>query len=262
MTEPSTIVDLREAHDHSLLAEVYNKLYLTHFPIPEEQETLEQYTQRLFGPYAPAPQPEVHLAVIGHDLHYPDRRVLQGFALFELYRESRCGLLTYIAVPEEMRGKGIGKKLILFVKQTLTRRVRELSNEQAELRGMFAECHKPECVDRAAEPIDPDVRLKTMEAFGAALTPIDYVQPELQEGGERSSRLLFVTFSTDSFVPPTHFSARVLIDFWTEFYGSLGVEGIDTDEDYVRMQSQALAGGERDRFLRYPIRVVGITSSP
>jgi hypothetical protein len=65
---PLQCVDLRDQGDPALLAEVYSQLYLPHFTIAEEQETLEQYSERLYGAQADAPQPETHIAVAGEHL--------------------------------------------------------------------------------------------------------------------------------------------------------------------------------------------------
>lgn len=59
------IVDLRETRDEGLLEQAYRELYLKCFTDPNEQEDLEQYRQRLFGPQQPIPQPVTHFLVAG-----------------------------------------------------------------------------------------------------------------------------------------------------------------------------------------------------
>lgn len=241
------LVDLRGHSDESLLAEVYHQLYLPHFTTPEEQESLEQYAQRLYGPQEEEPQPEMHLVVAGENLHDPASRVLLGFLIFEFYKQSRCGLLTFMAVKADKRSKGMGRQLVDFCRRTLAPR---------GVQGLFGECHKPECVDKDKEPIDPEVRLKVMSSLGASLVPVPYVQPELQEGAGRSNLLLFITFALEGYQPPERIPAQVVIDFWTEFYAALGVENVRADEDYVAMCAQAQFGGEPDGFAHYPMQVV------
>ena len=234
------IIDLRDNHDWGLLQQVYKDLYLACFTDPDEQEDLEQYRERLFDAQKPSPQPKTHFLVAGERLSDPEMRAISGMLIFELYRESSCGLLTYLAVAPAGRGRGLGRML--------TRRAIEiLSEECAEtggLRAVFAETHDPALIDPADDAMSPRDRIEVMKRLGARLVPVRYVQPELRPGDGRSRKLLLITFPIDPHQPPS-VSGRALLDFMHEFYRALGVVRSLDDADYQTMQrdvAEVLAG--------------------
>ena len=225
------IIDLRDNHDGDLLQQVYKDLYLACFTDPDEQEDLEQYRERLFDAQKPSPQPETHFLVAGERLSDPEMRAISGMLIFELYRESSCGLLTYLAVAPADRSRGLGRML--------TRRAIEiLSEECAEtggLRAVFAETHDPALIDPADDAMSPRDRIEVMKRLGARLVPVRYVQPELRPGDGRSRKLLLITFPIDPHQPPS-VSGRALLDFMHEFYRALGAAKPLEDADYQTMQ--------------------------
>ncbi len=224
------IIDLRDTRDQSLLEQVYNELYLVCFTDPDEQEDLEQYRERLFGEQKPPPQPKTHFLIAGERLNDPETRSLEGMLIFELYRESSCGLLTYLAVAPAGRGRGLGRTLmrraieILFVECAVS----------GGLRSVFAETHDPALIDPADDAMSPHVRIEVMKRLGARHVPIRYVQPELRPGDGRSRKLLLITFPFDPDQPP-RVSGRALLGFMHEFYRALGVANPLDDVDYRGM---------------------------
>lgn len=227
------IVDLRDCRDLSLLAQVYNNLYLACFTDPDEQEDLEQYRSRLFDPQLPPPQPKTHFLVAGERLNDPTARVIHGMMIFELYRESQCGLLTYLAVAPHSRGQGLGRTL-------MRRAIETLSAECASaggLRAIFAETHDPALIDPADDAMSPRDRIEVMKRLGARHVPIRYVQPELRPGDGRSRKLLLITFPLGG-VPNTasFLSSGVVLGFLHEFYRALGVSHPEADPDYLDIQ--------------------------
>lgn len=234
------IIDLRDNHDGELLQQVYQDLYLACFSDPDEQEDLEQYRERLFDAQKPSPQPKTHFLVAGERLSDPATRVILGMQIFELYRESSCGLLTYLAVAPAGRGRGLGRML-------LRRAIEILLKECAEsggLRAVFAETHDPALIDPADDAMSPRDRIEVMKRLGAQLVPVRYVQPELRPGDGRSRKLLFITFPMCA-DQPSCVSGRALLDFMHEFYRALGVAKPLDDADYQTMQrdvAEVLAG--------------------
>lgn len=225
------IIDLRETRDRSLLEQVYRELYLACFVDPDEQEDLQQYCDRLFGPLKPQPQPVTHFLVAGERLNDPAARVLDGMMIFELYRESGCGLLTYLAVAPHTRGKGLGRRLLRSAIAILSREC------QGGLRAIFAETHNPEMIDAAQDTMSPHARIEIMQRLGARHVPVTYVQPELRPGDGRSYKLLLITFPI---VPdqPHVVPAEVLLSFLDEFYRALGVAAPQLDTDYLAIKSE------------------------
>ena len=230
------IIDLRDNHDGDLLQQVYKDLYLACFTDPDEQEDLEQYRERLFDAQKPSPQPETHFLVAGERLSDPEMRAISGMLIFELYRESSCGLLTYLAVAPADRSRGLGRKL--------TRRAIEiLSKECAEtggLRAVFAETHDPALIGPAADAMFPRDRIEVMKRLGARLVPVRYVQPELRPGDGRSRKLLLITFPI---IPnePRVVSGPALLGFLNEFYRALGVPTPPEDDDFQATKADVAA---------------------
>lgn len=234
------IIDLRETRDLRVLTRAYEELYLSCFTDPDEQEDLEQYRERLFCSQKPIPQPVTHFLVAGEKLADPDNAVIYGLQIFELYRESACGLLTYIAVSPLARGKGLGRLLL--------RRAIEILSQECTgpegLRAVFAETHDPAQIDPAEDAMSPRDRIEVMKRLGAQLVPVRYVQPELRPGDGRSRKLLLITFGVDADKPPV-VAGKTITDFMHEFYRALGVINPDVDPDYLQIQADttlAVAG--------------------
>lgn len=226
------IIDLREARDAGLLEQVYRQLYLSAFRTASEQESLEQYAARLFGPPRPPPQPVTHFLVAGQSLRDPDRRMVDGFAIVETYRTSRCGLLTYIVVAPPARGQGLARFLLNKAREALQ------CDLNSQLRAIFAEAHDPARILPTEDVMNPTERLVAMRRLGARQVPIHYVQPELCPGGERSRNLLLMTFPASATAEANVLSAAVLREFLEEFYRALGVASPGDDPDFRAMLEQ------------------------
>lgn len=217
-------VDLRDSRDHDLLEQVYRDLYLKNFTDPDEQEDLEQYQVRLFGPPLPMPQPVTHFLVAGENLVDPANRVINGFLIFELYRESSCGLLTYLAVAPDARRQGLGRLLISRAIEILER------DMDGGLVAVFGETHDPRKIDASQDAMVPHDRIGVMSKLGARRVPIRYVQPALRPGDGRSDKLLLISFPIAS-SPAPWLSGVAVLTFLDEFYRALGVSNPSMDAD-------------------------------
>jgi GNAT superfamily N-acetyltransferase len=228
--------DLRNDHDEALLRRAYDELYLATFIDPDEQETFEQYRSRLFDAQQPPPQPVTHFVVAGRSLSPAADAELLGFIIFESYRESACGLLTYVVTVPAARGQGLARRLIAFAQETLARDMAAWHGRPHALAAIFAEMHDPQLVSAADDVMDPAARLEVMRRFGAAQLPIRYVQPELVPGGERSRQLLLTMFPLTGATPQVQLESGVVLRFLREFYRALGVPHPERDPDYLAMQ--------------------------
>ena len=201
------ITDLRDSFNPDTLHSVYASLYAPVFTDENENETEEQYAQRLQDPQG---EPETHFLV------YWAEQEPVGFLIAEHYRECNCGLLTYMSVSDKARGKGVAAQLVAHAQRVLS-----------GCRVILAECHKPESVDADKEPIDPVLRLRILSSLGASLVPIDYVQPALRPGQQPSSALHLVSFPLQGREHQGSVDTAALLDFLTCFYRVLGAEQDD-----------------------------------
>lgn len=218
------LLDLREHARPDLLA-AFVALYTHTFTDASEREDPVQWPPRLYGDL-PAPQPRMHLLVAVADATgHP--QLLGGIA-FEYYRESRCGLLTYLVTDPAHRRRGLGRRLIQRAIELLHQDVREYATV---LRGVFAETEDPERVDAHGSAISPRERLAALAKLGAHRIDIPYVQPALEGGSGRCRHLLLLALypQTDSI------AGAAVRDFLHEFYRALGVDQPELDDDYRDM---------------------------
>jgi GNAT superfamily N-acetyltransferase len=164
-------VDLREHRDESLLRAVHDGLYVRSFPLVEERESLEYWLSSLWGEAAAAGRISAHALVTGSELHDPERRRVAGLAFSELYRESGCGLLSYLAVDSGFRRRGVARDLVERTLETLRR---DASERGAALPALFAEIHDPDGEGDLlpSDVMDPRERASFFAKLGARRVPI------------------------------------------------------------------------------------------
>jgi GNAT superfamily N-acetyltransferase len=213
-------VDLRERRDESLLRAVHDGLYVRSFPLAEERESLEYWLSALWGDAAAADRISVHGLVTGLHLDDPDRRQIAGLAFSELYRESGCGLLSYLAVDAGFRRRGVARELVQRTLETLRR---DAAERGAALPAVFGEIHDP---DREgdlgpSDVIDPRERASFFAKLGARCVPIRYVQPALSDNGDRARGLQLVVLGAagDGRTVPAAAVRAFLVDLYTQSEG-------------------------------------------
>lgn len=119
-----------------------------------------------------------------------------GALFLEWFADIRAALLCYFAIRPDLRGQGIGRRLIAGA----TPRWRA----ELDPHVVFAEAGDP----RFAEPGGPaefgdgDARLRLYAGFGARRLPIDYLMPELSPGAGRLSGLLLLVIQAGPEVCP------------------------------------------------------------
>lgn len=247
MASSPEIIDLRQHNIPDLLIQVYTELYEKAFTDPSEIETLEQYTRRLWDSQLPPPQSIIHFLVAGENLLDKSKRQIDGFLICEAYRESLCGLVTFVVIDDRARGKGLARKLIRYGYHQLNTDMLAWSNERLGLQALFAEMHDPNQFF-GADIIDPNLRLTIMRKLGAHWIPIRYVQPELQPGGPRSRHLLLSAFPTSDESESIEMNATIVQTFLFEFYRALGVEEPEHDNDYLSIVRE-LRGEENPPYI-------------
>lgn len=222
------LIDLRAKRDPSLLAR-FVQLYAYIFSDPKQRENPRLWPPRLWG-VPPEPEPLLHVLLArGAD------DVILGGAVCEYYRESSCGLLTYLLVAEQARGTGIGRAL---TRAALSALRDDAERHGAALHAVFAEAEDPRATDDPARRAYRTARLTLLAKLGAALVDVRFVQPDLGDGAgrERGLVLLSLTIGAQAALP-----GNVLGAFMHEFYRSLGVLAPEQDADFRAMAPQFAA---------------------
>ncbi len=130
----------------------------------------------------------MRIAVVVDPATKPDAvPTIIGFVCTELYRGSRCGLVSYLGVDRGRRQKGTGHRLLEHALDMLwsdANDENQLPPPQAgkpALGAIFAEVHDPEKRDPKGrgDVMEPMWRFSFFAKQHARKIPIDYVQPPL-----------------------------------------------------------------------------------
>lgn len=119
-------------------------------------------------PYPPPPQPRIEVILLVGD----DGKV-GGGATIELYRDAGCGLLTYLSIHADRRGRGLGARLVAEARAALER----MAGGPAP---MFAETERLEDAHDAVERAETILRQSRLAGLGAKLVDFDYIMPPLR----------------------------------------------------------------------------------
>ena len=227
------LLDLR-SHPRPELLAAFVDLYLRTFTDPSEREDPAQWPPRLYADL-PAPQPRMHLLVAVADNSAAVE--LHGGIAFEYYRDSRCGLLTYLVTAATRRRRGLARRLVARAIELLHEDARE---HGAELRAVFAETEDPSQVAAHGNSMPPSARVSVLARLGAYRVDIPYVQPRLEGGSGPCRHLLLLAFHPDG-TQADHIEGEVLQAFLHEFYRALGVTQPQRNEDFRSMERRLAA---------------------
>lgn len=226
---PATAPDLLDlrTHPHPGLLAAFTELYTRTFTDPSEREDPAQWPARLYGKL-PAPQPQMHLLVA-----VDNRGTLLGGIAFEYYRDSRCGLLTYLVVDPARRRRGLARHL---VERAVTLLREDAARAGTLLRAVFSETEDPERVATRDNVMSPHERLTALARLGARRLDIPYVQPALEGGSGRCRHLLLLAFYPAR-AEADMIDGAVVRDFLHEFYRALGVAQPEADAEFQAMSA-------------------------
>lgn len=206
------------------LLEAYTReVYVPAFPEEELREDSDYWLDLLESdPWPDPPQPLLDVILM------LDRngRVLGG-ATIELYRTATVGFLTYIAVAQDARGKGIGRRLIAAARAWLD----EIGGPDVP---MLAETERYEDADDEAERAATVLRQRRLAGLGARMIDFDYVMPPLRPGLS-PHRLHMMAFGDVESLP-----ARRVLGLLAELAHALGTDLGHFEE--TRAMAAVLAG--------------------
>ena len=119
---------LKESYSKELLCRYYDELLVPLIPFEDERDSLEKLVHGLKTPseklHSETNQPYVNICLIvskqklegeGEDA----KVILYGAVQFEYYCTANCGLMNYLLVNENYRGRGVAKKLVSFAQTKL-----------------------------------------------------------------------------------------------------------------------------------------------
>lgn len=232
-------VNLRDELDEQLLIDTYSQLYVPAFPIIEEQESLDQWRERLSAPRGTR-RFDLHVIVAGQDFDDPTKREVWGFVAFEYYYQSQCGLVTYVAVKPGFVKSLAGRRPLM----ALLRKAEELLQTYGKLNAIFGEINDPALTRVDEDSVNPEKRMRFFDRLEARLIPLNYIQPPLEKGKKGATQLFLITFPPlipGLNVPKSAISTEVVRDFLSDFFSSyLDDPGNDSDLQYMLAQIEGL----------------------
>jgi GNAT superfamily N-acetyltransferase len=179
-----------------------------------------------------SPQPITHLLVIVSSDKNLKLNVIGGL-VFEYYRESSCGLLTYLLVKPSFRKRGLASKLIKKASKILNE---DAKVEQSTLNAVFLESKNPKFPDRSLKKEKTDKNLSFLRKIGAQKVDIPYIQPQLEGGKGRCNYLSLMTIFSGKHLQVDYISGEIIKGFLYEFYQALGINKPDDDPDMIKMK--------------------------
>ncbi len=228
------LADLTSAERHRRLDAFVRDIYRPSFPRDEHRDDPAVWRE-LLDERPPPPSPLFTILLALRD------EAVAGGIVLEYFRQSRSGLITYIAVAPQERGHGLGKLLLQSAVDALTHLAANAGHPPPPV---FAETEDPRVLPDHA--LEAGRRQQVLAALGFLTCDLPYLQPPLRQGESPSRGLqlcaMASTLDGESSVP----SSRVK-SFLQDFYASLppgASEALESMETW-------LGGRDRVRFHRF-----------
>ncbi|GIF23725.1 GNAT superfamily N-acetyltransferase [Actinoplanes tereljensis] len=199
--------------DAGALRTLYEKVIAPSF-LPAEREPIEKLSRVLR-----ADELRGAIAVT------PDGEPV-GALFLEWFPDIRAALLCYFSIRPDLRGQGIGRRLVSVAAPHWRETLKPLV--------VFAEAEDPTApteVPATADYGDDTARLRLYAGFGARRLPLPYLMPELSPGEGRLPGLLLLVIESDKAVSPTpdQIESKLVEGFLTRYFTRL--EGTNPPDD-------------------------------
>ena len=215
--------------DAGTLRRLYDTVIAPSF-LPTEREPVEKLTRVLAGD-----ELRGAIAVL------PDGEPV-GALFLEWFPDIRAALLCYFAIRPDLRGQGIGRRLVAVATPLWRSALRP--------HVVFAEAEDPRFPDPEADAAygDGDARLRLYAGFGARRLPIGYLMPELMPGAGRLPNLLLLVAEADAEVSPApdRIRSTIVADFLVRYFAREEGDAVRADDGQLR---QLLDECRRDDYL-------------
>jgi hypothetical protein len=235
------VVRATDEHSIELMRRAYHEIYEPAFPIEDERDPLDKIESRLRNPVNGVKR-VILLAGRGLKEEQADKAELAAIGIAYYYSSTGAGLLAYNAVSPKLQGGGFGKMMV----QGRIKGLQELAAEGGqELQSVIIEVNNPAKVRPEDDSMDPAKRIALFEKWGAKLIPVDYVQPPLGPGLEKSRNSLLMAYPLNGRYPDGDQVAAFVTGIWQahkEFAGDF-----ENDPDYkATIQELKKWGGFKD----------------
>lgn len=171
----------------ALLKKAYDDVYVPAFPIADERDDLELWLDRLTGKDA---QTSVSVVIAGENLNSKNP-VIKAISVAEYYPAEDVGLMRYNAVDPAYRNDGFGRVMLEARKQALLQRAEACGKP---LQGIFVQVNDPAKITSEQDNMDPALRIKIFEKWGARQVPFDCLLPPLVPGAEKCDFLKLLSY--------------------------------------------------------------------
>ncbi|MGC8645223.1 MAG: GNAT family N-acetyltransferase [Thermoplasmata archaeon] len=209
------------AYDSPDLEPFYD-LYRSIFSVPEESETLENIRK-----YLRYKTTDFYGKNNYHVLIAKESKII-GFLIGDYYANSSFGIIEFLGVHREFRGRGVSNLLLEKFEVLVEEDAKKCGND---LKGFMIEVEDP------LKTSDRNNSLPFWNSHGYRLVSIDYVQPSLSEGKPPARNLLLLVRNLcgDSYIE-TKTLLSLLEDYFRYAMGKDNPRGTD---EFTRIEKEA-----------------------
>ncbi|WP_338602800.1 GNAT family N-acetyltransferase [Sulfolobus tengchongensis] len=218
----SDIVELTP-QDEDMLEEMYS-LYQKLFPVKEEAETIENLKK-----YLSLKETSYYGQNNYHILIAKTEGKVIGFVIGDYYAEASVGIIEFLAVAEEFRGKGLGSMLEKAFVEKVSEDAKKVGKE---VKGILIE----------VEDIEKGMKNNSILFWvnlGYKLIPIKYIQPPLSPGKHRAENLRLMYKPLDE---SDEINGKTLLNAIKDYFKyAMSIDNPEETEEYKIMSSQIKA---------------------